>query len=220
VFLGHNVALDVEGNELPRLVYVSREKRPGYQHHKKPVLKILWHPLIDCHLRPVTNIIKEAKANANAFEEVTAPLKCERLEMEQAARDAFKTSKVGSITSLGSSNVQQIKQPLNLIFGTFNHKSMADLEKRKAADSGGAQDGSQERNKDIKCLNDLLVEKNAETGWDTLMHVDTASGGFIAPFLYPESKWNFLLPLVNSINVSGHKYGLVYARIGWVIWRN
>ncbi|XP_062212779.1 probable cellulose synthase A catalytic subunit 2 [UDP-forming] isoform X2 [Phragmites australis] len=35
VFLGHSGGLDAEGNELPRLVYVSREKRPGFQHHKK-----------------------------------------------------------------------------------------------------------------------------------------------------------------------------------------
>jgi len=49
--------------------------------------------------------------------------------------------------------------------------------------------------------------------------VDAASGGFIAPFLYPELEWDFRLALVKSINVSGHKYGLVYAGIGWVIWR-
>ncbi|MBA0706239.1 hypothetical protein Golax_018363 [Gossypium laxum] len=73
---------------------------------------------------------------------------------------------------------------------------------------------------DVKLLNDLLVEKNKETGWDTPIHVDAASGGFIAPFLYPELEWDFRLPLVKSINVSGHKYGLVYAGIGWVIWRN
>lgn len=73
---------------------------------------------------------------------------------------------------------------------------------------------------DVKRLNDLLVEKNAETGWDTPIHVDAASGGFIAPFLYPELEWDFRLPLVKSINVSGHKYGLVYAGIGWVIWRS
>ncbi|KAL4577848.1 hypothetical protein LXL04_013962 [Taraxacum kok-saghyz] len=73
---------------------------------------------------------------------------------------------------------------------------------------------------DVKRLNDLLVEKNAETGWDTPIHVDAASGGFIAPFIYPELEWDFRLPLVKSINVSGHKYGLVYAGIGWVIWRN
>ncbi|KAH6803743.1 glutamate decarboxylase [Perilla frutescens var. frutescens] len=73
---------------------------------------------------------------------------------------------------------------------------------------------------DVKRLNDLLVEKNKQTGWDTPIHVDAASGGFIAPFLYPELEWDFRLPLVKSINVSGHKYGLVYAGIGWVIWRN
>ncbi|KAJ6367994.1 hypothetical protein OIU78_000548 [Salix suchowensis] len=62
---------------------------------------------------------------------------------------------------------------------------------------------------DVKLLNDLLVEKNKATG-----------GGFIAPFIYPELEWDFRLPLVKSINVSGHKYGLVYAGIGWVIWRS
>ncbi|KAF8047374.1 hypothetical protein N665_3071s0001 [Sinapis alba] len=80
---------------------------------------------------------------------------------------------------------------------------------------------------DVKLLNDLLVEKNKQTGYlnhsianGTLgIHVDAASGGFIAPFLYPELEWDFRLPLVKSINVSGHKYGLVYAGIGWVVWR-
>lgn len=56
--------------------------------------------------------------------------------------------------------------------------------------------------------------------WDTPIHVDAASGGFIAPFIYPELEWDFRLPLVKSINVSGHKYGLVYAGIGWAIWRS
>ncbi|KAJ9135647.1 hypothetical protein P3X46_032802 [Hevea brasiliensis] len=73
---------------------------------------------------------------------------------------------------------------------------------------------------DVKLLNDLLVEKNKVTGWDTPIHVDAASGGFIAPFLWPELEWDFRLPLVKSINVSGHKYGLVYAGVGWVIWRS
>lgn len=73
---------------------------------------------------------------------------------------------------------------------------------------------------DVKLLNDLLTKKNKETGWDTPIHVDAASGGFIAPFLYPELEWDFRLPLVKSINVSGHKYGLVYAGVGWVVWRN
>ncbi|CAN0876799.1 Glutamate decarboxylase 4 [Linum grandiflorum] len=73
---------------------------------------------------------------------------------------------------------------------------------------------------DVKRLNDLLVEKNKLTGWDTPIHVDAASGGFIAPFLWPELEWDFRLPLVKSINVSGHKYGLVYAGVGWIIWRS
>ncbi|KAJ9152976.1 hypothetical protein P3X46_026473 [Hevea brasiliensis] len=73
---------------------------------------------------------------------------------------------------------------------------------------------------DVKLLNDLLLEKNKVTGWDTPIHVDAASGGFIAPFLWPELEWDFRLPLVKSINVSGHKYGLVYAGVGWVIWRS
>ncbi|KAG6492548.1 hypothetical protein ZIOFF_047511 [Zingiber officinale] len=73
---------------------------------------------------------------------------------------------------------------------------------------------------DVKLLNNLLAEKNKKTGWETPIHVDAASGGFIAPFLYPKLEWDFRLPLVKSINVSGHKYGLVYAGIGWVIWRS
>jgi len=73
---------------------------------------------------------------------------------------------------------------------------------------------------DVKTLNDLLAKKNAEKGWNIPIHVDAASGGFIAPFLYPDIEWDFRLPLVKSINVSGHKYGLVYAGIGWVVWRN
>ncbi|KAF5730266.1 glutamate decarboxylase 5-like [Tripterygium wilfordii] len=72
---------------------------------------------------------------------------------------------------------------------------------------------------DVKLLNELLTKKNKETGWDTPIHVDAASGGFIAPFLYPDLEWDFRLPLVKSINVSGHKYGLVYAGVGWAIWR-
>ncbi|KAJ8444293.1 hypothetical protein Cgig2_029706 [Carnegiea gigantea] len=85
-----------------------------------------------------------------------------------------------------------------------------------AAILGSTLDGEFE---DVKLLNGLLLEKNKQTGWETPIHVDAASGGFIAPFLYPELEWDFRLPLVKSINASGHKYGLVYAGIGWVIWR-
>jgi glutamate decarboxylase len=52
------------------------------------------------------------------------------------------------------------------------------------------------------------------------MHVDGASGGFIAPFLYPDVLWDFRLEQVKSINVSGHKYGLVYPGIGWLIFKD
>lgn len=73
---------------------------------------------------------------------------------------------------------------------------------------------------DVQLLNDLLEKKNQELGLNVPIHVDAASGGFVAPFVYPDIVWDFRLPLVKSINVSGHKYGLVYAGIGWVVWRN
>jgi glutamate decarboxylase len=69
-------------------------------------------------------------------------------------------------------------------------------------------------------LNTALTDLNARTGWDVPIHVDAASGGFVAPFLRPDLRWDFRLPLVRSINVSGHKYGLVYPGVGWVIWRD
>ena len=69
-------------------------------------------------------------------------------------------------------------------------------------------------------VHQALVEHNASTGHDIPMHVDAASGGFVAPFLQPDLEWDFRLPLVKSINVSGHKYGLVYPGIGWVVWRS
>ncbi len=52
------------------------------------------------------------------------------------------------------------------------------------------------------------------------IHVDAASGGFVAPILQPDLEWDFRLPRVQSINASGHKYGLVYPGVGWAIWRN
>lgn len=60
---------------------------------------------------------------------------------------------------------------------------------------------------DVKAINDLLEQKNKEKGWDIHIHVDAASGGFVAPFIVPELAWDFRLPLVCGINVSGHKYG-------------
>lgn len=69
---------------------------------------------------------------------------------------------------------------------------------------------------DVEAINDLLVEK----GIDCPIHVDAASGGFVAPFINPNLAWDFRLEKVVSINVSGHKYGLVYPGVGWVVWRS
>ena len=60
----------------------------------------------------------------------------------------------------------------------------------------------------------------AERGLDVAIHVDAASGGFIAPFLDPELEWDFRIARVASINASGHKYGLVYPGVGWAVWRD
>ncbi|KAI9760464.1 MAG: hypothetical protein M4579_001658 [Chaenotheca gracillima] len=69
---------------------------------------------------------------------------------------------------------------------------------------------------DVQTLNNILTEKKL----DTPIHVDAASGGFVAPFVNPDLVWDFRLPNVVSINVSGHKYGLVYPGVGWVVWRS
>ena len=72
---------------------------------------------------------------------------------------------------------------------------------------------------DVRGINDLLVRLRDEKGLDVPLHVDGASGGFVWPFLYPDSEWDFRLEQVRSINVSGHKFGLVYPGIGWLIFR-
>jgi glutamate decarboxylase len=72
----------------------------------------------------------------------------------------------------------------------------------------------------VQLLNDLLHEKYLSTGLDVNIHVDAASGGFVAPFVKPDLVWDFRLPRVISINTSGHKYGLTYAGVGWNIWRD
>ncbi len=71
----------------------------------------------------------------------------------------------------------------------------------------------------IEEIHDRVVAYNAEHGTDVPLHVDAASGGFVAPFLHPDLRWDFRLPQVKSINVSGHKYGLTYPGIGFVVWR-
>ncbi|HET8969740.1 MAG TPA: glutamate decarboxylase [Candidatus Nanopelagicales bacterium] len=72
----------------------------------------------------------------------------------------------------------------------------------------------------IKEIHDRVVAYNAEHDDDIPIHVDAASGGFVAPFLHPQLEWDFRLPQVKSINVSGHKYGLTYPGIGFVVWRS
>jgi glutamate decarboxylase len=72
---------------------------------------------------------------------------------------------------------------------------------------------------DIIGINDLLIRLKHEHGLDVPIHVDAASGGFVWPFLYPHTEWDFRLEQVRSINVSGHKFGLVYPGIGWLVFR-
>jgi glutamate decarboxylase len=72
---------------------------------------------------------------------------------------------------------------------------------------------------DIRGINDYLVTLKHDRDLDVPLHVDAASGGFVWPFLYPHSEWDFRLEQVRSINVSGHKFGLVYPGIGWLVFR-
>ena len=71
----------------------------------------------------------------------------------------------------------------------------------------------------VEAIARVLDAIEAERGLDIPIHVDGASGGFIAPFLHPDVVWDFRLPRVKSINASGHKYGLSPLGVGWVIWR-
>jgi glutamate decarboxylase len=82
---------------------------------------------------------------------------------------------------------------------------------------GSTFDGSYEPVAEI-CA--ALDEFQARTGIDVPVHVDGASGAFVAPFVDPDLVWDFQLPRVASINTSGHKYGLVYPGVGWIIWRD
>ena len=75
-------------------------------------------------------------------------------------------------------------------------------------------------NEPIKEIHDAVVANNEANGLQVPVHVDAASGGFVAPFLHPDLEWDFRLPNVRSINVSGHKYGLVYPGVGFVVWQS
>ncbi len=82
---------------------------------------------------------------------------------------------------------------------------------------GSTFDGAYEPVADICAALDDLQER---TGLDIPVHVDGASGAFVAPFVDPDLEWDFRLPRVASINASGHKYGLVYPGVGWAVWRD
>ena len=82
---------------------------------------------------------------------------------------------------------------------------------------GSTMDGSYEP---VLQISQELDKLQASSGHDVPIHVDGASGGFVAPFLHPAVEWDFRVPRVASINTSGHKYGLVYPGVGWVVWRD
>jgi glutamate decarboxylase len=72
----------------------------------------------------------------------------------------------------------------------------------------------------VKAVSDALDKLQEETGLDIPIHVDGASGAFIAPFIQPDLEWDFRLPRVKSINASGHKFGLAPLGVGWALWRS
>ena len=71
----------------------------------------------------------------------------------------------------------------------------------------------------VAAVSQALDQLQRETGLDIPIHVDGASGGFLAPFCAPDLVWDFRLPRVRSINASGHKFGLSPLGVGWVLWR-
>jgi len=71
----------------------------------------------------------------------------------------------------------------------------------------------------VREISIALDKLHAETGLDIPIHVDGASGAFLAPFIQPELLWDFRLPRVKSINASGHKFGLAPLGVGWALWR-
>jgi glutamate decarboxylase len=82
---------------------------------------------------------------------------------------------------------------------------------------GSTFDGSYEP---VQEISEALDTLESERGIHVPVHVDAASGGFVAPFLAPDLEWDFRIARVQSINCSGHKYGLVYPGVGWAIWRD
>jgi glutamate decarboxylase len=82
---------------------------------------------------------------------------------------------------------------------------------------GSTYDGSYEP---VAAIAGALDDFQTQSGNDIGVHVDAASGGFVAPFLDPDLMWDFRLERVQSINASGHKFGLVYPGVGWAVWRD
>jgi glutamate decarboxylase len=72
---------------------------------------------------------------------------------------------------------------------------------------------------DLTSIDALLARVESERGWHIPLHIDAASGGFLIPFSEPDLEWDFRLPRVRSINVSNHKFGLVYPGMGTVVFR-
>lgn len=72
----------------------------------------------------------------------------------------------------------------------------------------------------VEEMSKLLDEYEKKTGLDIPIHVDGASGAMVAPFAHPHLKWDFQLPRVKSINTSGHKFGMVYPGLGWILFRS
>ncbi|EER33053.1 hypothetical protein CTRG_03478 [Candida tropicalis MYA-3404] len=72
----------------------------------------------------------------------------------------------------------------------------------------------------VEEISRVLDEVEKERGLDIRIHVDGASGGFVAPFIFPHLKWDFANPRVDSINTSGHKFGMTTVGLGWVIWKD
>src|SRR5260370_35883097 len=72
----------------------------------------------------------------------------------------------------------------------------------------------------VEAISQALDKLQADTGLDIDIHVDGASGAFLAPFCAPEVAFDFRLPRVKSISTSGHKFGLAPLGVGWVVWRD
>ena len=99
-------------------------------------------------------------------------------------------------------------------------EAAASATRTRSASSRSSARPSTARYEPVAEIARALDELQARTGTDIPIHVDAASGGFVAPFLDPDLEWDFRVARVQSINASGHKYGLVYPNLGWVVWRD